>query len=91
VKLHEPDEAEVIHFIIDPVKHPKLYTAKKDEMKESGMSEEEAVSLLATFVVELEVYNSPGMAIFAIEADAIDGGCNVVDPFTGWKCKASKE
>ena len=68
-------------------KFPKVYEAKLNELVSVGMSKEDAENWLNDAVFELELYYSIGYGMFAVEAEAIDGGATIYDPYTGEECE----
>ena len=68
-------------------KFPIAYNAKVEEFVANGMTQDEAEKYLAQSVFELELYYSKDNGCFAVEADAVENGATIYDPYTGEKCE----
>ena len=84
MKFNDADKVESIEVRLSKEKTPIAYAAKVAELvKDCGMTEQEAENQVDDFVFEMEMYYSPSMGLFMVEAEAIGGGANLVDPYTG--------
>ena len=82
------DYEHLCNVVLDPVQHPIAYKGKLSElMNLSGMSEEEAVYCLRNNPIEMELYYSPNLGLFAVESDAVSNGATIYDPYTGARCE----
>jgi hypothetical protein len=92
MKLHTAEDVEQISFAITEKEFPKLFAGRlADLMNGGGMAEEDAREHLAEHnMVHLEVYFSPGLAVFGLEAEALEFGAKAVDPFTKKVMRESK-
>ena len=79
---HDPEKTETISVLLTESKFPIAYAAKLKELKKAGMTEEDAKKLIDTSPIELEIYYSPDLGLFAVEAEAIEGGAELADPYT---------
>lgn len=89
VKLNGCEDYEFLcNVVLDSEKFPKAYSLKMEELvSECGMSEEEAREYIMSTPIELELYYSPSNGCFAVESDAVEGGCDIYDPYTGEACE----
>jgi hypothetical protein len=91
MKLHKPEEVETFTVQVTEIRYPKLFAAMVDEQVLSGLSVAEARREVEGRKVELELYYSPGLALFGLESEALELGANVIDPFSGNPIEASDE
>lgn len=88
MRLNDSDHYEILcNVILDPEKHPIAYQAKLSELRLSGMTDEEAVDYIRETPIEMELYYSPERGLFAVEADAVENGADIFDPYTGIQCE----
>ena len=69
-------------FLLDQEKHPIAFKAKIEEMLINGLNEEEALKYIKTTPIELEIYYTPNIGLWAVESDAVDN-IDIHDPYTG--------
>ena len=86
VKINAPEEYESMRLTLQRDKFPKVYKAKREELIENGLSEEQADEYLSRIGFEIEFYYSKGYGLFAVECDAVESG-KVYDPYTQIKCE----
>lgn len=83
------DKGDTIEVYLDPNKHPIAYQTKKRElMRCSGLTDEEADSFLMEIPFILEIFYSPDQGLFAVEAEPI-GEIEIYNPYDG--CKIPNE
>lgn len=81
IKANGLYEEETVEIRLDPVSHPKAYEAKKKELVDNGMTEQEAEEAIRVpFVMEL--YYSKNKGLFAVESDAIEY-VDIRNPYDG--------
>lgn len=73
MKQNKPEKYEPLMVYLFPERTPVAYQNKVDCLKLSGLTEEEARKLALEPIV-LELYYEIGMGLFAVEAEAVEGG-----------------
>lgn len=88
IKLNNEDSYErLCNVKLTKDKFPLAFEAKVNELTMSGLSREEAERAVPNMEIELEVYYSPNLGLFAVETDAVDNGATIYDPYTGEQCE----
>lgn len=82
LKVNGADEVELLDVYLDEVKHPIAFAAKKQELIDSGMTEEEAVDFIRTTPFQMELYYAPFNGLFLIESEALES-IAPFNPYTG--------
>lgn len=87
VKLNNESNYEHLCLVtITKDKYPKIYAAKHAELVKQGLTPEQAENYLNDMSIELELYYSPEMGLFAVDSAAVDARCDIYDPYTGELC-----
>ena len=84
LKLNNSDNYETIgNFKLSKDKTPIAYENKVQELiEECGMSREEAEHFVDNAEFELEIYYHKSYGLFAVEAEAVEGGADIYSPYT---------
>ncbi len=79
---HPNNDIETVS--INLAHYPKALQNKVEEMVEEGCfdTEVEARQYLIQTTIVLEVYYEKGYGLFAVESDALDGGADIVSPYS---------
>ena len=77
--------SEIISVKITERRFPIIYKRKKEELIRNGLSEEEAVSALENWEVDLDLFYQPDLGLFAVESDAVES-TNIHSPYSGEEC-----
>ena len=82
IQAHPNDDIEIISVPL--WRYPKALENKVQEWLEEGNAEtrEQAESYLRYTNIQLEVYYEKGQGMFCVESDALDGGADLVSPYT---------
>ncbi len=82
MRRNNVENYEPLMVYLDPVLNKLSYKQKLSELLGSGMSEQEAKDVIACGI-ELELYYSPNLGLFAVESEIIDCSVSVWNPYTG--------
>lgn len=72
---------ESVNISIDPIEHPIAFQNRFDSLKNSGLSEDDALKC-ALEPIEMEMYYDPDAGLFIIEADAVES-VPIFNPYSG--------
>ena len=76
-------KVESIDIYLNEQDYPETFRKKIECLKYSGMSEDEAKNFIATNPIQLELYYTVGQGLWGVEAEAIEGGAIIHNPYTG--------
>ena len=75
--------ADKIESISVNLRHyPEAFKAKVQELVESGMDRNEAQKYVWNAPIVLEIYYEKGLGLFAVESEALEGGADLVSPYS---------
>lgn len=89
VKLNNSDDYESIKVKLSPIETPKVYELRVQDLMIGGLSRE-AAEKKALEPYELELYYEPGVALFAVDPEAVDSG-TIYSPYTAELCESADE
>lgn len=89
VKLNNSDDYESIKVMLTPTETPKVYELRVQDLMTGGMSREDAEEK-AKEPYEMELYYEPGVALFAVDSEAVDSG-TIYSPYTAELCGTADE
>ena len=80
MKLNPTNQIESIQVTLTPEQFPIAFKNKVDELMEQGAFEtrEEAEKWVKSTPIDLEIYYDKHSGLFAIEADALEGGATSI-------------
>lgn len=84
MKIHKPEDAEIISVLLTPEKFPLAYKEKVDELVEQGAfnTREEAEKWVRTTPIEIELYYEKHSGLFAVESEALESS-GIKSPYSG--------
>ena len=82
IKKYNSDSIESIKIKINEEDHPQVFKAKVDELVSSGLGVAMAKTAVRDMEFDVELYYSPGLGMFGVEAEAVECA-DLVDPYTG--------
>lgn len=90
IKIAQEGKEETIEIYLSKDKTPIAYKEKVEELREQGMTLEEAEEFVNETPFVLEIYYEKSQGLFALESDFV-GNCteDVRSPYTGKKCVLS--
>lgn len=62
--------------------HPVAFKEKVQELVECGMDRNEAEKYVRNTPIVLEIYYEKGLGLFAVESEALEGGADLVSPYS---------
>ena len=83
MQLNNSDNYESIKVTLSKEKTPIAYENKVQCLMQSGLSREEAEAEVEGIEIELELYYKVGAGLFAVEAEAVSGGADIYEPYSG--------
>jgi len=84
MKKNSAENYECINVYLSEEKTPIAFATKLKELMEQKVfdNEDEAKKWIRTTPFEMEIYYSFGYGLFMVEAEAVEGGANIYDPYS---------